>query len=210
MPFDPNDQETKDAIKAAIEEAITGLKEKNFELLGKVKKLQKDATIDPAEHQALMTELEQTQAKLAEAAKALKAAAAETEKHKKAFETEAQFAHRLLVENGLTEALLKAKVKPELSKAVRAMLSGQVSLVADGDTRVAKIGDKPLDVFVDEWAKSDEGKHFVSAPANHGGGAGGGGGKGETKPWKDMSLDERTNLFKANPEQAKSLMSTVQ
>jgi len=210
MPFDPNDQETKDALKAAIEEAVTGLKEKNQELLGKLKKAQKDATIDPADHAALQTELEQAQNQILEANKALKTANLDADKHKKAFEAESQFAHRLLVDNGLTDAILKVGVKPELSKAVKAMMAGLVKLDVDGENRVAKIGDKPLADYVSEWAKSDEGKHFVAAPANNGGGANGGGhGGGSTKKWAEMNLDERTALFKSNPEQAKAMQTAV-
>jgi hypothetical protein len=206
MPFDPNDQETKDAIKAAIEEAVTGLQAKNSELLGKLKKAQKDSAIDPADHAALQAELEETQAKLAELGKAMKLVTEEADKIKKAYETEAQFSHRLLVENGLSDAIIKAGVKPEFSKAVKAMLAGQVKLESDGENRVAKIGDKTLDVFVAEWVKTDEGKHFALAAANQGGGAAGGGtGAPQTKKWSEMNLDERTNLFKSNPEQAKKL-----
>jgi hypothetical protein len=88
----------------------------------------------------------------------------------------------LLIDNGLTDALLKAGVKPEMSKAVKAMLAGQVSLKVEGDKRLAVVGDKALGDFVTEWAQSDEGKHFVAAPANQGGGANGGAqGAGKSK-----------------------------
>jgi hypothetical protein len=210
MTFDPNDEDTKAALKTAVEEAVSGLQAKNAELLGKLKKAQKDSLIDPADHAALQAELEQAQGQLAESTKAIKTITAEADKHKKAYETEAQFAHRLLVDNGLTDSLLKAGVKPELSKAVKAMMAGQVSMVAEGDNRIAKVGDKPLADFVAEWAKSDEGKHFVAAPANQGGGASGGAnGGGNSKKWSDMNLDERTNLFKSNPEQAKALQAAA-
>ena len=58
------------------------------------------------------------------------------------------------------------------------MLSSQVAVTADGETRVAKIGDKALSDAITEWAKGDEGKHFVAAAHNSGGGAAGGGGAG--------------------------------
>jgi len=54
------------------------------------------------------------------------------------------------------------------------MFAGQAQIIADGDTRVAKIGDKSVSDFVKDWAASDDGKHFVSAPANGGGGSQGG------------------------------------
>ena len=179
MAVDLNDADVKAAIEAAVAEATAGLVAKNQELLGKLKKATKDAQIDPSEHAALQSELDATQAKLAEATKALKAANAEAEKFKKAFEGESKLTHRLLVENGLTDALTKAGVtNPVHLRAAKAMLSGQVQLVAEGDNRIAKVGDKALADYVGEWAKGEEGKYFVAAQQNGGGGAPGGAGKG--------------------------------
>lgn len=180
MAFDKNDPEIKAAIQAAVNaevaEATEGLKAKNTELLGKLKKAQKDATIDPADHAALQAELDSTQTKLAEALKVAKEATKEVDKIKKQYETESLVAHRLLVDNGLSTALLEAGVKnPVYQKAAKAMLAGQVVLSADGENRVAKVGNKLLKDFVSEWSKSDEGKAFVDAPQNQGGGAQGGG-----------------------------------
>ena len=186
MAIDLNDSEVKAAIKAAadaaVSEATAGLLAKNQELLGKVKKLQKDAAIDPAEYQALSEAKDTAEAKLAEALKTVKQATAQAEKDRKALEAETGYVSKLLIDNGLTDALLKAGVKPEMSKAVKAMLAGQVSLKVEGDKRLAVVGDKALGDFVTEWAQSDEGKHFVAAPANQGGGANGGAqGAGKTK-----------------------------
>ena len=180
MAFDPNDADAKKAIKDAVEAAVTeatsGLVAKNQELIGKLKKATKDAQIDPGEHQALQAELDVTQAKLTEAMKAAKTATTEAERIKKAYESESKVAHNLLVENGLSVALLEAGVKnPAYQKAAKAMLAGQVVLTADGETRVAKVGDKLLAEFIKAWAVSDEGKAFVDAPGNSGGGAHGGG-----------------------------------
>ena len=186
MPIDMNDPEVKKAIKeaadAAVADATAGLIAKNQELLGKVKKLQKDAAIDPAEYQALSEAKDTAEAKLAEALKTVKQATAQAEKDRKALEAETGYVSKLLIDNGLTDALLKAGVKPEMSKAVKAMLAGQVSLKVEGDKRLAVVGDKALGDFVTEWAQSDEGKHFVAAPANQGGGANGGAqGAGKSK-----------------------------
>ena len=186
MEFDINDPKVKVAIQplieAAVAEATEGLKNKNGELLAKLKKAQKDSTIDPAEFSALQENLSATEAKLAEALKTQKQLQTEADKSKKAYESETQFVSRLLVDNGLTEAIIKAGVKPEMSKAVKAMLAGQVTLKVEGDKRTAMIGDKLLSDAVEEWSKSDEGKHFVTAPDNSGGGANGGGqGKANVK-----------------------------
>ena len=179
MAVDLNEAEIKKAIEDAVQEATSGLVAKNKELLAKLKTAQRDSQIDPSEHAALQSELDATQVKLADAAKELKTAKADAEKVKKAFEGESKLTHRLLVENGLTEALTKAGVtNPVHLRAAKAMLSGQVQLVAEGDNRVAKVGDKSLADYVSEWAKGEEGKYFVAAQQNGGGGAPGGAGKG--------------------------------
>ena len=51
------------------------------------------------------------------------------------------------------------------------MLASQVQVVADGDSRSLKVGDKGLSDYMKEWAAGDEGKHFVTAAASNGGGA---------------------------------------
>ena len=56
----------------------------------------------------------------------------------------------------------------------QAMLKEGVTIEIDGETRVAKFGDKTLTDHVKEWAGTDEGKHFVTAANNKGGGSLGG------------------------------------
>ena len=179
MAFDANDKETKaalaKAVKDAVDEAVTGLQAKNTELLGKLKKAQKDATIDPADHASLQAELDETETKLATALKEAKTATKAADDAKKALEGESKVAHNLLVDNGLSDALIANGVKKaSYLKAAKAMLAGQVILTSDGDDRIAKVGDKLLKDFVKEWAASDEGKAFVDAAVNSGGGADGG------------------------------------
>ena len=104
---------------------------------------------------------------------------------------------KLLVENGLREALASAGVTNAVhQKAAMAMLASGVEVVADGDARAAKFGDKALADYVKEWAAGEEGKHFVAAPVNGGGGApgGSGGGSGKTvtnDQFNSMNAKER-------------------
>jgi hypothetical protein len=195
MAIDLNDSEVKAAIKAAadaaVSEATAGLLAKNQELLGKVKKLQKDAAIDPAEYQALSEAKDTAEAKLAEALKTVKQATTQAEKDRKALEAETGYVSKLLIDNGLTESLLRIGVKPELSKAARARIREfGPQIKVDGDKRLAVVGDKALGDFVAEWGLSDEGKNFVAAPANQGGGANGGApGAGKTKVMARAAFD---------------------
>ena len=171
-----------EAVTGAIDEATEGLKAKNGELLGKLKKAQKGADIDPAEYQQILEANQKLTDELNEGKKTLKKMAAENETLKKSFDSESNFARKMLIDNSLNESMLNAKVKPEMMEAVKALLSGQVNIKVDGENRVAMLGDKPLNDAVSEWAKSDKGKHFVAAPENQGGGANGGGnGNGSVK-----------------------------
>jgi len=167
-------EEIQAAIKEAVEETTLSLKTKNSELLGKLKKAQAKAEIDPEEHQQALTKNEELEGKLSESEKRYKIQGDEFAKVKKAFDSEAGFTSKLLVDNGLNDALTKAGVKPEFLRAAKAMLKEQVTLKIDGENRSAVVGDKDLNAFATEWAASDEGKHYVMAPSNSGGGAHGG------------------------------------
>lgn len=196
MAFDANDTETKaalaKAVKDAVDEAVTGLQAKNTELLGKLKKATKDATISPDDHAQLQAELDDTEAKLATALKEAKAATKAADDAKKAFEGESKVAHNLLVDNGLSAALLENGVKKaSYLKASKALLAGQVILTADGENRIAKVGDKLLADYIKEWVATDEGKSFVDAPVNSGGGAGGGASSGGDTDLSKLSPEAR-------------------
>jgi hypothetical protein len=172
------------AIKDAIEEATKGLKENLTAALDEAKdakrKLRAASEIKPEDVTALETENDKLRADLATAQKTAKDATAAAEKATKALEGESAFTHKLLVENGLREQLSANGVtNPVLQKGAIAMLSSQIQVSADGDARVAKVGDKALSDFIKEWAGGDEGKEYVTAAANSGGGAPGGK-KGET------------------------------
>ena len=197
--IDTDTPEGKEALKAIIAEETNGLLKKRDELLGEVKKLRKNSEIDPEEFNRLREENDELQSKLTEAQKAAKKAADDAQKALKQAEVESGAVRQLLVENGLNEALTKAGVKPEYLKAAKAMFAKDVQVVQEGESRIAKVGDKALTDFVAGWAQSDEGKHFVSAPANSGGGASGGGKGGQgagVKGKVDGTPAERAAYFK--------------
>lgn len=179
MSIDLTDPDVKAAIKAAVDEATSGLIAKRDELLTENKQLKKGRTVDPEQVTKLEEQLEALRDELGEAQKAAKTATTDAEKARKALESESGYVQKLLIDNAMTDALTKAGVKEAVHlKAAKAMLAGQAQIVADGETRLAKIGDKPVEAFIAEWAKGDEGKFFVAAPHNSGGGSQGGQGGG--------------------------------
>jgi hypothetical protein len=176
MSIDWTTPEAKAALEAAVDEAVSGLKIKNLDLAARLEKARKGTTIDPDEYKELEQRAAKAEDDLKAATKALKAATGDLEITRKAHESESEFTKRLLVDNGLVDALTKAGVtNPVNLKAAKAMLKDGVTLVIDGDTRKAMLGDKDLNEGILAWAGSDEGKHFIAAPSNSGGGAQGSG-----------------------------------
>jgi len=175
-------EEIQAKIDEAVEAATNGLKTKNSELLGEVKKLKKGAAVDPAEVEKLESQIEDLKTQLTATDKAAKKAAKDFDAAQKALQTESGFTEKLLKQNGLAAELAKNGVtNPALLEAAQALLGSQVQIVVEGDNRMAKMGDKALADAVKEWASSDKGKHFVSAAGNTGGGAAGGSGSGTGK-----------------------------
>jgi len=184
--------EAKAALAAAIEEATGGLKAKNTELLAELKKARKSAEITPEQLSEVEAERDKLQSDLQAAHKQVKDATKAAETASKALEQETGFTQKLLIDNGLVGELTKHGVTNAAHlKAAQAMLRAGVQIVADGENRVAKVGDKALSDYVKDWAASDEGKHFVAAPINTGGGAGGGGGKGGSVDTSKMSATQK-------------------
>lgn len=167
---------TQADLDAAVEKAVGPLKSKLDEVMDEAKeakrKLRAASEIKPEDLTAAEERADRAEAALKEAQKLAKDATTAKEKAEGALEAEQGITHKLIVDNGLSEALAANGVtNPVHQKAARALLSSQVQLTADGESRVAKVGDKALADFVKEWAAGDEGKHFVSAANNSGGGS---------------------------------------
>jgi hypothetical protein len=182
MAFDAKDPADKkileEAINAALSEAketfeieVAGLRKNNERL----KKEKEKANVPNVEEiTRLEKENEEYAAKAREFEKQFKLTAKERDELKANYENESAATKRMIVENALTENLLKANVRKELMPAVKALLSGKVEVKINGDERVAVVGNKSLGDFVAEWSQGDEGKPYVAAPVNNGSGAQGG------------------------------------
>lgn len=107
----------------------------------------------------------------------------------------------LLIDNGLSAALDGVNISKDLKAGAVAMLQAGVGIV-DGK---AMIGDKSLSDHVTEWSQTEQGKAFCLAPNNSGGDAQGGSGGGQSKPFKQWSLTEKTQLANSDPAEYKRL-----
>lgn len=101
--------------------------------------------------------------------------AAEISALNEALNAERAMSTGMLVDEGLTKALVDSGVKKELLRGAHAMLKGMVKVAEEDGKRAAIVetdmGPLPLAKFVGEWASGPEGSAFVAPPA--GGGAGG-------------------------------------
>lgn len=212
-----------EGLEAFAEESATGLKSKNEELLGEVKKLKdrlRNASAGKGDDVTRYTdEIETLTAenkKLSEALDKLTADSKRsidklTKETKAAYDTEHARAdkatnalHKLVKEDGISKALASINVvDPALLEGAKAILLPQVQLVVDGDEFKAQVGDKPLADFVKEWSLGDLGKHYVTAPVSSGGGAGGSGSGGTGKKLT------RADFEKLNPAQKADAMRQV-
>lgn len=188
-------------IKAAVEEATQALVGKNRELLSELKDARKGRTIDPAEIDKMQSIIDGLEDGATASTKQAKEQKALLEKAHADLQSESGFTSKLLLDNGLTDALVKAGVSAPYLPAVKAMLSSQAKITIDGDTRKAVIGDKDLSAYVTDWATSDDGKHYIQAPANSGGGANGGASGASVKTvarsgFDTMSQSERSSFIK--------------
>lgn len=205
MAYDPKDPADVAAVQELIDAALEPIAAKNRQLLGEVKVLKKGATVDPEDLAKVEAERDDLSAKLADATKQVKTLTTTAETATKALEAETAKANKLTVDNTLAAALAEAKVAPHHTKAVAALLREQGVEVKDG---VAMLGGKPASDFVKEWSQSDEGKQYITAPGNGGGGApGSGGAGGAVNPWdpKTRDLDAQGKIYTENPTQAKAL-----
>lgn len=173
------DAAVKAAVSAAVEEATAPLISKRDELLGEVRKLKKGAEIKPEDVEALEKEIESLKGDKSKLEKENKTFKTEFEKAQGAYQSESAFTQKLLVQNGLTEAFMKAGVQDQdYIDLLVSKHSQSAKVVIDGDNRKVMFGDKDQEVFINEWKQTDAAKKVIAAPVNGGGGANGGSGNG--------------------------------
>lgn len=195
MPLDRNDPE----VIALIEDVTEALSAKNKELVAELRTARAKARgseIDPEEHARLQTQVEELTGKLE---KVTKDSTKQVEKLTQDLADKDSALTQHLIDGGLSSALAKAGVAPHFMDATKAMLRGQAA-IKEG---AAFVGDKPLADHVAEWAQGEQGKHFVLAPHNSGGGASGGSGahNGLLKR-SDMTPEQQRTFQEEHGQQA--------
>lgn len=187
MPFDPKDLETIAAIKAAVESAAEDiraeaeaeaerLRNKNKELLGK---LRKAGDVTPEQVQEAEQRAEAAEQRAADLEKTLRTTTTERDSFKANWEKAEGAGKTFAQEAELSNAIATGRVIPELVPAFKALISQQAKTELVDGKYVVQIGDKSAADYVKGLLESDDGKHFRLAHDNSGGGTPGGGGGGE-------------------------------
>lgn len=103
---------------------------------------------------------------------------------KQQLESQENFIRSLMIDSSLASELERAGVKPALRDAAKLLLNQNFSIEKEGDARVVVVKDKDgqtrfgangrmtIEEFVASWADTEQGKAFVVAPTNTGGGSG--------------------------------------
>jgi len=201
----------KDAVKAAVDAEVEGLKNKRDELLGTVKELKGDL-------KKIQDEKDEAERKAADKSGDVAAIREQLEKaHKKEVEKLTADITKMssqlqthIVSGGLKDALVKAKVAPAMIEAAEALiLKNYKGEVGDNDGKpFAKFDGKTVDEFVTGWTQTESGKHFVVADTNNGGGSNGANGNGKAATGKTITRSAFDVLSPA--DKAKTMKDGVQ
>lgn len=197
------------AVSEAIEQATAGLKNKNDELLREKKALEtKFEGVDADEYRNLKTkERDEGDKGLKDAKQLRERIEAEFTPKLDSLKKERDDARSELktfkIDNAVTDALNGINVSKDLMPAAKALLlSSRKVEINDGGV---VIDGKSASAFAQEWAGTD-GKAFIAAQNNTGGGAkgsnGAGGGAAGGKKASEMSRTEKVTFIKEHGEAA--------
>lgn len=203
---DGKESEVDALIEAHTENEVKGLKSKNADLLGDKKKLKESESTLTERLEALEKDKEDAETKALDKSGDIKAIKEQLQlKHDKEMEkvvgerddAKGQLSKHV-VSGGLTQALIKANVNPDMIDAATAVINQNFKgEVGNNDgTPFAKFDGQAVNDFVADWAGTDSGKRFVLADKNNGGGSNGanGNGKAGNDQRKTMSRSEFDGL----------------
>lgn len=205
----------KQAIQASVEKQLEALKNKNDELLGKLrgekdKRSDLEKRLDAIEADKIKAQ-ETAAAKTGDIEKLRETLEGKYSKQLEALTAEKERLNKQLnshvLGEGLTQSLVKSKVSPHLMDAAKALINtSHKAEVIEVDGKIqARIDGVPVSDFVTSWSQSDTGKHFVVADGNSGGGSNGANGRGDAAAGKtvkrdafeQMTASQRAETFKS-------------
>lgn len=120
----------------------------------------------------------------------------------------------LIVDDAIKNEMLSLNVDNVLLPAAINLVKPLVSVVVENGVEIAKIGDKTLKQYINDWSTTEIGKRFIVAKHNSGAGTLGGTTQTEgemikffKKGTKDYNITEQLKIKRSNPELYKKLIS---
>lgn len=186
-----NEEEIK-----AMQEENARLKAHSDKLLGELKAAKKGTSVDYAEFELVKSQYSDLQAQFDKVNKSSKA---EIDKLSNSLKEKDSVLSRHLIDGGLSAALAKNGVAPQLMDGAMALLRQSAAI---GDGYSVKLGDKALDEAVKDWVSGDVGKFYVSGRGNSGGGASGSSASGSKNVmsrdnFDSLAASEKMNFIRA-------------
>jgi hypothetical protein len=188
---------TQDKLDEMLSQ-MNAITESNKALKGDITKLRakaRGADIDPEEYANLQSQVETLSQKYDSETKLSKK---EIERLSNLVKEKDGALTTYLLDAGLTDALAKQKVRPELMDAAKAFLKQNAAIKSDNGNYQAVIGDKALHEYIGEWVSSENGKHFVQPEANSGGGANGGQSSPQSKVITRAEFEAKSQFERAS------------
>ena len=186
-----NEEEIK-----AMQEENARLKAHSDKLLGELKAAKKGTSVDYAEFELVKSQYSDLQVQFDKVSKLSKA---EIDKLSNSLKEKDGVLSRHLIDGGLSAALAKNGVAPQLMDGAMALLRQSAAI---GDGYSVKLGDKALDEAVKDWVNGDVGKFYVSGRGNSGGGATGSSASGSKNTmsrdnFDSLAASEKMNFIRA-------------
>lgn len=188
---------TQDKLDEMLSQ-MNAIADSNKALKGDITKLRakaKGADIDPEDYSNLQSQVETLNSKLENDNKLSKK---EIERLSGLVKVQEGAINTYFLDTGLTNALVKQKVRPELMDGAFAYLKSNAVVKSDNGNYQAVINDKALEEYISEWVSSENGKHYVQPDANSGGGANGGKSNPQSKVITRAEFEAKTQYERAN------------
>lgn len=180
--------EGKALIDGIVEKATDGLKNKNSELIGKLKKQKEEkdeisSRLDELELKSIEGDNDkakkegdiekQIQIALAKKEKELKTLKDQLDESNEKLNKSHKVLHSKIINEGLSNSLIENNVAKQHYKAVSALLKSEYNIeISDNDGDLKPVVDGvSLNEIVKKWSQGDTGRQYVAAPNNNGGGA---------------------------------------
>ena len=161
---------------------------------------------DPSELDELKRLSKKSSRDLEEANRTIETLNTSNEKKQADIDGKSSTISNLLIDGVLTASLATAGYEeliiPHLVLSLREQSKAEVTQDEEtGEYKAATDDGRSIPDWIKYWADTDEGKAFKIAAINSGGGGKGSGVRGgKQKPWHEMSMSERSELFRNNKE----------